>query len=439
MNRRDLLKLSFAAASLLLAGCTRVVSEPIVQIIEVEPDIGMLMPKSDNERVVIVGGGWAGLSMAKHMKRNAPQMDVILLEQRSHFFSLPTSNLWLVGAIDMEYLIHDYLQAARENDYIYINTTVVDVDKMSQQVVTTHGALDYDYLVLCPGIEYDYAQWTLDSRYQRALQTLFPAGFLSSSELLTIRNKIFDFQKGRFVISVPSGNFRAWAAPYERAALMADFFLREGRTVEIVILDENPQIREHRKVFETLFTSTYASIIKYRPNVSIRSVDIENKRLYLSGDEILEFDDAILYPRVKNTRLLEKIGILDASGRVMMDPLSNAVHDYENIFVIGDARSMPFNPLGSTAMSEAKLLSRRILYRSMGEKLLWTSPQSESFCAVGIEPLEVVFLQGEYRYTLLEKRFDFVQTKAFDNIGSTSDDKTLFEWASGAFAELFKA
>ncbi len=439
MNRRDLLKLSLAAASLLLVGCTQTVPEPIVQIIEVEPDIGMLMPKSGNERVVVVGGGWAGLSMAKHMKRNAPQMDVILLEQRSHFFSLPISNLWLVGAIDMEYLIHDYLQAARENDYIYINTTVVDVDKTLQQVITTHGALDYDYLVLCPGIEYDYAQWTLDSRYQRALQTLFPAGFLSSSELLTIRNKIFDFQKGRFVISVPSGNYRAWAAPYERAALMADFFLREGRAVQIVILDENPQIREHQKVFDKLFGSEYAAVIDYRPNVAIRSVDIENKRLYLSGDEILEFDDAILYPRVKNTHLLEKIGILDASGRVMMDPLSNAVHDYENIFVIGDARAMPFNPLGSTAMSEAKLLARRILYRSMGEKLLWSSPQSESFCAVGIEPLEVVSLQGEYRYTLLEKRFHFIQTKAFDNLGSGGDDKSLFEWASGAFEELFKA
>ncbi len=439
MNRRELLKLSALTSVLLLSGCTKIIPDPIIRFIEIEPEYKMMMEESESERVVIVGGGWAGLSMAKNMKKNAPNMDVILLEQRTQFFSLPTSNLWLVGAIDMEYLIHDYLQAARENDYVYINTTVIDVDKSDQIVITTHGALDYDYLILAPGIEYDYSNWTLNNRFARELQTLYPAGFLSSSEVLSIRNKIFDFQEGLFLMNVPSGNYRSWAAPYERALLIADFFKKEGRDVKIILIDENEEIRSHKKEIKKLFDKEYADIIKFYPNTRIHSVDIKNKKVITDGDVELEFDDAILYPKVKSAALLEKIGVLDGEGEANIKPLTNEFVDYDNIFVIGDARSMNYNRLGSTALSEAVQLSKRIFYRSQGEDYLWTSPTSISFCALSIDPLKVLTLQGEYSYDLLEQRFNFIEKKIKRKKVSDEDDNSLYEWATSAFNELFKA
>ncbi len=439
MNRRELLKLSVLTSVLLLSGCTQIIPDPIIRFIEIEPDYKVLMQESESERVVIVGGGWAGLSMAKNMKKNAPNMDVILLEQRSQFFSLPTSNLWLVGAIDMEYLIHDYLQAARENNYVYINTTVIDVDKSDQQVITTHGALDYDYLVLAPGIEYDYSDWTLNNRFARSLQTLYPAGFLSSSELLSIRNKIFDFQMGVFLMNIPSGNYRSWAAPYERVLLMADFFKKEGRDVKIILLDENEEIRIHKEKIKALFEKKFSDIIEYHPNTRIQTVDIENKKIIIEGEVEFNFDDAILYPKVKSAALLEKIGLLDGQGEANINPLSNESLDDDNIFVIGDARRMNFNRLGSTALSEAKHLSKRILYRSMGEDYLWASPESVSFCALSIDPLRTVTLQGEYRYELVENRFNFIEKKIKTKLKANEDDNSLYEWATGAFNELFKA
>ncbi len=444
MNRRELLSLSIVAASALIgSGCSKPapkpIVEPIVKIVEVEPEIKMMLPKSNAQRVVVVGGGWAGLAMAKHMKKVAPQMDVILLEQRSQFFSLPTSNLWLVGAIDMEYLIHDYLQAARENNYTYINTTVIDVDKSKQIVVTTHGGIDYDYLVLAPGIEYDYSRWSSDIRYSRELQMHYPAGFLSSSELLTIRNKIFDFKAGVFVITIPSGNYRALAAPYERALLMADFFKREGRHVTILILDENPKPRIHAALLKQFFDERYKEIISYRSSVIIQAIDIEKRSLHVNDGSVISFDDAIFYPHVKSTALLEKIGVLNDQGEAQTDPLNNAWDLNDTIYIIGDARRMQLERLASTAISEARHLARMIFYRSMGESLLWASPESISFCAVGMEPLQVISQRHFYHYNLLQKRFSTVEIHESNNLNSNEDDKTLFEWANRAFGELFKA
>jgi len=49
------------------------------------------------------------LSLAKQLKIESPQTEVILVEQRFEFVSCPMSNLWLVGKIELEYLTHDYL------------------------------------------------------------------------------------------------------------------------------------------------------------------------------------------------------------------------------------------------------------------------------------------------------------------------------------------
>ena len=48
-------------------------------------------------RVVVVGGGWGGLSAARHLRALAPQLEVILIDRRAEFWSQPLSNRWLLG------------------------------------------------------------------------------------------------------------------------------------------------------------------------------------------------------------------------------------------------------------------------------------------------------------------------------------------------------
>jgi cysteine synthase len=73
-------------------------------------------------RVVIVGGGWSGLSVAKSLKNFSPKTEVILVEQKDIFISCPMSNLWLVNRVDLDYLTHDYLEAARQNNYTFFSS-----------------------------------------------------------------------------------------------------------------------------------------------------------------------------------------------------------------------------------------------------------------------------------------------------------------------------
>jgi len=92
-------------------------------------DYKAALADTDKPRVVVVGGGWSGLSIAKNTKIFAPNADVILVEQRHDFTSCPVSNLWLVDKIELEFLTHDYLQAARNYNYTYFHATATGLDK----------------------------------------------------------------------------------------------------------------------------------------------------------------------------------------------------------------------------------------------------------------------------------------------------------------------
>ncbi len=50
------------------------------------------------QRVVIVGAGWAGLAAAQVLRREAPTLELTVIDRDPVFRALPLSNAWLVGA-----------------------------------------------------------------------------------------------------------------------------------------------------------------------------------------------------------------------------------------------------------------------------------------------------------------------------------------------------
>ena len=87
------------------------------------------LPKAKGARVVVVGGGWSGLSMAKYLKIHNPAFDVILIDKRPEFISFPASNSWLADQVNLDFLTHSYFDAARAHDYRFFNATVLGFDR----------------------------------------------------------------------------------------------------------------------------------------------------------------------------------------------------------------------------------------------------------------------------------------------------------------------
>jgi len=397
------------------------------------------LPKATGQRVVVVGGGWSGLTCAKYLKKENPSFDVVLIEKRATFMSCPMSNLWLAGMVDLEFLSHSFIDAAKNNNYIFFNATVVDVDRDSRKVYTEQGFVDYDYLVLSPGIDYDYAAiGVVDPVDVNAIKTKYPAGFMPGSEHLSIKNKLDEFEGGTFLLTVPAGNYRCLPAPYERSCMVASVFKKNKIKGKVLLLDANPDITIKKEGFHAAFDNLYKDYIDYKTSVDIKSVDV-NARTVSSEFETFNFDDAAIYPRVRASKLIETLGLVNPKSpqkEANIDVLKYHIIGDDRVYVAGDARPMPFSKSGNTANSEAKHVARLVAAQASGKEIAWESPNTICYSAVKGDPIESISVNAFYKYDAGNDSFAFDKVKMFQEWDAARGQANL-EWARGLYRDMF--
>ncbi len=357
------------------------------------------LPPKRGLRAVVVGGGWGGLTIAKHLKLRVPEMEVVVIERRSMFMSCPISNLWLADVVDFDFITHSFVDAARNNNYLFFQATVLDVDREKRIVYTERGHMEYDYLVLSPGIDYDYgAIGVHDPDEEHALMKRYPAAFKPGSEHITLKQKIDSFERGLFVLTVPSGNYRCLPAPYERACMIASVFKRKKIPAKVLLLDHNHDIKIKGQGFHAAFNELYKDYIEYVPSVSLVKVDLDRPSVSDEFDEY-QFDDAAIYPRIRAARLIEHLGLLQDSSpqkEARIDMHRNHIHEDKRVYVIGDSRSTGYSKSGSTAQAEARYVAKVIAGRIEGVEIPWESPDTTCYSMVGAEPMEAIFFGSKY-------------------------------------------
>ena len=400
------------------------------------------IPQGKNPRIVVVGGGWAGLSLAKHVKKFAPESEVTLVEKRDQFVSCPMSNEWLVDLVDLEFLTYSYIDAAVNHDYRFVHAEALEVDKKNQLLKTTQGEIAYDYLVFAVGIGYDYFEWTKgDEALQNRLEREYPAGFMPGSEHITIKEKIKNFKGGNFIITVPSGNYRCLAAPYERACLIADYFKHHQIKGKVIIMDESNKIRIKDKGFSTVFKEKYKDFIIYMPSSKILKFDLDKKIVETDFDEV-SFEDAVFYPNIKAASILEKLNMVKKTphNRIEADinQYTYKVKGSHNIYVCGDARPMGFSKSGNTAYSEGINVAQMIADEIHKKTPRWQSPVTTCFSILSTKPQTCISLYTEYEYDknggMLFKNSLTDEAWKTNELGSA---KVAYAWAESMYHDMF--
>jgi len=397
------------------------------------------LPKAKGPRIVVVGAGWSGLTIAKYLKKENPDFDVVMVEKRATFMSCPISNLWLAGVVDLEFIERSFLDAARNGNYTFFQATVLDVDRPSKKLFTDQGYIDYHYLVLSPGIDYNYASIGVeDPADAYRLMTQYPAGFMPGSEHLSLKNKLAEFEGGVFLMTVPGGNYRCLPGPYERACMVASIFKKEKIKGKILLLDSNPDITIKKEGFHNAFDQLYKGIIEYHKQAEIKSVDLSKNEVSTEFDTF-KFDDAAIYPRIRASKLLETMGIANPKSNqkeANIDEMKYHLVGDEHVYVAGDARPMPLSKSGNTANSEGKFVAKLIAAHAQGKELPWQSPNTICFSAVTANPLQSISVNAYYKYDQANQSF------AFDNVQMNEkwdkgQGQANLEWARGLYRDMF--
>ena len=388
---------------------------------------------SGTGRAVVVGGGWGGLAAARHLRRLAPQLEVTLVERNPAFHSLPLSNQWLAGRVDTRLIRHDYARAAQAYGYRFIQAEVRDIDRARRRVASANFFLDYDWLVLAPGIRYDWAAWFGDDvRAAEHARANYPCAFIPGDELAALKKKLDGFAGGDLVMTIPPMPYRCPPAPYERALVIAERMKSRGIKGRLIVLDPNPL----PAAFNRVFAEQYADRITYVPHAAIKAVD-PFARTISTGFDDFRFDDAILMAPQRAGELARRAGVVAADGWAEVEPLRFQARADERVFVIGDAVgkvSLLFGHYpksGHMAARQGRIVAGEIAARAAGRVAEPQLPESTCHVMTRLDPPEAMRLDTRYRV-----RGDGVIAQTVEQRYDPNPRGEDVVWARGMFAEI---
>lgn len=111
--------------------------------------------KGERKRVVIVGGGFGGLTLAKKLRKSG--MQVVLIDKHNYHQFQPL--IYQVASAGMEqssisFPFRKIFQ--RRGDFFFRKAEAMSIDKEAKTLTTSIGDISYDYLVLCAGATTNY-------------------------------------------------------------------------------------------------------------------------------------------------------------------------------------------------------------------------------------------------------------------------------------------
>ena len=311
---------------------------------------GDLAPKT-GRRVVVVGGGWAGATAAKYVRLGDPSIEVILLEPNRQFISCPFSNLVLVGAWSLERLTFGYEGLTRHGVRIlHEAATAVEPDR--KRVRIGEGYLQYDRLIIAPGIDF---QWEQIEGLPEAKETILHAWKAGPQTVALARQLQSMPDGGVFVLTVPPVPYRCPPGPYERASLVAWYLKTHKPHSKLIVLDANNGIVSKAGLFQQAWRD-YPNL-EYRPTSRIVKLDAKSRSVTTAiGDEV-KYDVLNLIPQERAGAIAVQADLVDPDGRwCEVNHVTFESVRQRDVHVVGDATmGLPVPKSGTVANSMGKI------------------------------------------------------------------------------------
>jgi len=379
-------------------------------------------------QVVVVGGGYGGVTVAKYLKKENPNLDVVLIEERPFFMSCPMSNHFLAGLMELTPLCFSYNVLEVKHGIRVLNDKVLGVELDKKVVRTSSGYISYDYLVLSPGIDYDVE----DYPFYRDSLVYNPPAFRPGSEHIYLKKLIEDFEGGDIVITVPSPPYRCPPAPYERAALLASMIKRNKIKAHIYFIDANERPLINSEGFLSAYHDLYKDVATYITSAHVRDIDVHKKLVKTSHGDF-KYDLANIIPPMRANKLLQDAGLLKKGQKwVEVNPITFET-SVKSVFVIGDASQSYLPKSGYAAHSEGKLVAKIINARLKGKEV--KEEYMQMICYAMVSDKEAIMTETAFRYDAVSKRF--IPTHREDNQRKEGTAKRYEEWARGLWRDLF--
>jgi NADH dehydrogenase len=302
--------------------------------------------------VIIVGGGFGGLSAARALRRAAVR--VTLIDKRNYHLFRPMLYQVATGLLSDDEIAGPLRSIlSRQENVDVLLDEVTGISPKQRIVHLKHRDLGYDFLIVATGIRYNYFGHDEWRQFAPGLESLEDADVIRSKVLLAFERAEALASTSEALKAVPTEDIRglltfalvgggtvgvemaSTLAEVSRMALNHDFRHIDPRTARILLYEAGPRI-----------LPTYPEVLSRKAQRHLESLGVQ----VFTNTRVTSVDaDGIVVggQRVPAATVLWGAGVVaspagrwlgaetDKSGKIMVQP-DLSVREHPEVFAIGD-------------------------------------------------------------------------------------------------------
>jgi sulfide dehydrogenase [flavocytochrome c] flavoprotein subunit len=308
-------------------------------------------------RVVVIGGGPGGATLAKYVARDSQgAVHVTLIEPLKEFVTCFHSNLYLGDFRPFDSITQNYAGLAKHGITL-VHEAAAAIRPDAKTVRLASGAtLPYDRLVVAPGIDIKF-----DSvpGYSEKASEVMPHAWKPGPQTQLLKKQLDALDDGATIVMVcPPNPYRCPPGPYERVSMMAHVLKKKGhKNSKIVVLDPKPNFSK-QGLFVEGWEKHYPGMVEWQdPKMhgGIKEVDPSTMTVKTGlADYKAQLVNVI--PAQMAGKIARDAALTNESGFCPIKPESMQSAKDANIYVLGDASIAGDMPKSAfSANSQAKV------------------------------------------------------------------------------------
>jgi NADH dehydrogenase len=209
------------------------------------------IPDTDQKRVVIIGGGFGGLTLARKLAKH-PEFQVVLIDKNNFHQFQPLFYQVAMAGLEPSSIVFPLRKMFQSNKNVFVRVTeVLNVNAATKFLETGVGTLHYDYLVIAIGAD---TNWYGNERVKANAIPM-----KSVSEALYLRNTIFEDYENAVTADTPERRQRyldivivgggptgveiaGALAEMKKHVVPKDYHDLAGKEIDIHLIHGNPRL-----------------------------------------------------------------------------------------------------------------------------------------------------------------------------------------------------
>jgi len=346
----------------------------------------MNIPNTQLPRIVIIGGGFAGIALANELKNKKVQ--VVLIDKHNYHTFQPLLYQVATGGLEAGSIAYPIRKVIQDYpDYYFRLANVNEIDPKNQLVKADIGELHFDYLVLANGSKTNFFGNKEIERNSMSMKTIpqslnirslilenFEQALLLNDE--NERNALMNFC---LVGGGPTGVELAGAlAEMKNAILQKDYPDLNISKMQINLIQSGDRILNTMSEKSSEEAENFLIKLGVTVHKNVRVLGYDGKTITTNSNLMFDTATVIWTAGVQGVVIpgLDKSAIIKNANRLQVNAF-NQVAGYDTIFAIGDVASVASDKypqghpmMAQPAMQQGKLLGENLIRKIKHQPML---------------------------------------------------------------------